>query len=197
MKQVHAEQSPKFTTDVPDGEKAIAKQVKKDFKDLLDSLDDALKLIYDFKDAVLEEHPSKEDLNNSYKGRVIRYKRKLVEAFNGVLEGLKKTVNSLQGIMDPEMLNLRALIMAEFDELSDGVEGVLDLFKDMNSDGFTKELERLCTQLKSRKTSISGIIDNQLMSHLENDILGKMKISSMQARIIKRTRLMRKRNINV
>lgn len=191
MKKIHASQGPRFTSEVSENEKTVARSVKKDFKELLKNLDAALKLIYDFKDAIVEEHPSKEDLKNRYKGRVLRYKRKLVQTFNEVLNNLKSTVSSLKDIMDPEMTNLRALIMAEFDELSDGVEGVLDLLDDIDSEGFTKKLERLTTQLQSRKTSIEEIIDNQMMGHLENDILGKMKISSLKTRIIRRTRLMR------
>ena len=39
--------------------------------------------------------------------------------------------------------------------------------------------------------TIEGIIDNQMIEHLERDILGKMKISNIKNRIIKRKRLAR------
>lgn len=190
-----ADTSHRFVIEVSEREKQTAKEVKVAFKELLNKLEDSLALLYDFKDSVVKERPSQDDLKNKYNGRILRYKRKIVLFFNDLLYTLKAIIEKLSGIMDPEMRQLRSLIMAEFDELSDGVEGFIDALKNPGKDDFTKNIERIITQLKRRKTSIGEVIDHQMMGHLENDILGKMKVSSLKARMIKRSRLVWRKNV--
>ena len=191
MKKIHAEQS-RLTMDVSDRERTIAKAAKKEFKEILKELDEALNVIYDLRDAIVKQRPNQNDLVNKYKGRLLRYKRKVVEIFNKLLIHLQSALQSLSDITDPEMAHLKKIIISEFDELSDGVEGIISLLKTPGRDGFTKNLERLSTQMQRRYISISEIIDNQLFDHLERNILGKMKISTIQlkTRIRKRTRLL-------
>ena len=192
MIKIHADQGPRLTMEVSEDERATAKNAKKEFKEILKELDEALKIIYDLRDAIVQQRPSKNDLQNKYRGRLLRYRKKIVEAFNKLLIRVKKALQSLADILDPDMISLRQIIVSEFDELSDGVEGVLHLLGDVDREGFTKNLERLCTQLQIRNTSINEIIDNQLVGHLEHDILGKMKISSLKARIRKRSRILQR-----
>ena len=192
MKNIHATSGPRLTLEVTEKERNVAKSVKKEFKQILKDLDEALKTVFDLRDAVVKERPSKDKLHGDYRGRLLRYRRKIVKVFNKFLKKIKKTLEALNNISDPEMINLRDIIISEFDELSDGVEALLDLLKDVDRDGFTKSLERLCTQMEKRQRSIKSIIDDQLFGHLENDILGKMKISSFLPRIRRRTRILRK-----
>ena len=192
MKKIHADQGPRLTIEVSERERSLAKAAKKEFKEILKDLDDALKIVYDLRDAIVEQHPSKEDLQNTYRGRLLRYRRKITDVFNKLLVRLKKAVQSLNDITDPDMANLKKIMVTEFDELSDGIEGVLVLLNEPTREGFTKELERLCTQLKRRATSISEVIDNRLFNHIDSDILGKLKVSEWRGRIIARTRLLQK-----
>lgn len=192
MKNIRATSGPRLTLEITERERNLAKNIKKEFKEILKDLDDALKTVFDLRDAVVKERPSKDKLHGEYRGRLLRYRRTIVKAFNNFLKKLKKTLESLNEISDPEMVNLRDIIMSEFDELSDGVEALLDLLEDVDREGFTKSLERLCTQMERRQKSIKSIIDDQMFSHLENDILGKMKISSFLPRIRRRTRILRK-----
>jgi len=192
MTKIQADQNPRFTIEVSEQEKEAAKALKKEFKDILKELGDAINVIYDLRDAIVQQRPTKEDLKNTYRGRLLRYRRKISTEFNKLFVRLMGAIKSLETVMDPETANLRKIIVAEFDELSDGVEGVLEILGDVDREGFTKNLERLCTQIQRRKTSIDEIIDNQLFSHLEHDILGKYKISCLKTRIYKRTRILRK-----
>lgn len=192
MKHIHAEQGPRLRLEVTERERAAAKNIKKTFKQIADDLEESLAIIYELRDAIVQERPSKEDLKNKFRGRLLRYKSKIVKAFNTFLEKLKIALQSLSELMDPEMIKLRGLLVAEFDELSDGIEAVIDLLKNPDKEGFTQSLERLCTQLQKRERSIKDLIDSQLIGHLEHDILGKMKISHLKTKIRKRTRLLRK-----
>lgn len=192
MRHIHAEQGPQLRLDVTERERASAKSIKKDFKIILKDLDEALRIVYDLRDAIVEERPSKEDLTNKFRGRLLRYRSKIAKTFNAFLEKLKLSLESLNKLLDPEMIKLRGLLVAEFDELSDGVEALMDLLRDSDREGFTQSLERLCTQMQKRRQSIGDVVESQLFNHLEHDILGKMKISHIAPQIRKRTRLLRK-----
>lgn len=187
-----ADLRPRLTLEVTEKEREVAKAAKKEFKDLLKQLDDALRLIFDLKDAVVKERPSQEDLKTKYRGRFLRYRRKVQQEFNEYLLQLKDAVERLKPITDSEMAKLRAIIISEFDAVSDGVEAFLSLLGEAERDGFTQKLERICTQLDKRKTSINEIIDSQFIGHVDSDILGRKKISSIKANIHKRIRLLRK-----
>jgi len=192
MKKIHADQGPRLTMQVSERERSLAKTAKKEFKAILEDLDNALKVIYDLRDAIVQQRPSKEDLESQYRGRLLRYRKKITNVFNKLLMRFKNAVQSLNDITDPDMANLKKIMVSEFDELSDGVESVLKLLDEPGREGFTKELERLCTQMQRRSTSISEIIDNRLFSHIDSDILGKLKVSELKTRILKRTRILQK-----
>lgn len=186
--------TPRFTVQVSQQEKQRAEQIKKQFKEVLREMDKAVQTVYDLRDAIVQDRPSKEDLKGKYAGRLLRYKRVIIKAFNSLLEHLKVVLNNFALVIDPEMIKLRGIIVSEFDELSDGVESLLSVLGDVDREGFTKTVERIAQQIQRRQMSIRNTIDDQLFGHLENDILGKMKISSvsLNARIIKRMRLLRK-----
>jgi len=192
MKNIRAGEGPQLSLDVTDRERTAAKSIKKDFKAILKELDTALKIVYDLRDALVEDRPSKTDIGNRFHGRFLRYRSKIVKAFNAFLENLKVALESLEAVLDPEMIKLRGLLMAEFDEMSDGIEALLDLLKNSGKEGFTKNLERICTQAQKRRQSIGDVIESQLFNHLEHDILGKLKISHLMPQIKRRTRLLRK-----
>ena len=188
MTQICSAKGPQLTIDVSEREQAIAKNTKEEFKQILSDFSDALKIVLELRDAIVQERPDQNTLKN-YQGRFLRYRRKIVQAFNKFLLRLKNALGSLEGISDPDMLNLKQIIIAEVGELTDGIESLLELLGDLDKEGFTQQLERLCTQFEQRKQSIKEIIDNQLFDHIEHDILGKFKISEFKNRITKRARL--------
>ena len=182
---------PQMTLEITDAEREAAKLVKKEFKQISKELDSAVKIVLDLRDAILDQRPSKEDLKNKYRGRLIRYKKKIKDAFNHFLEHTKTTLESAIKISDPEMIRLREILVAEIGELSDGAEALMDLLGETDRDSFTKTLEQISAQLEKRQKSIIDVIDNQLFGHIEQDILGKMKISSLRQNIRRRTRIVR------
>jgi hypothetical protein len=99
-------QGPVTTLVITDEERKIAAKIKDDFKAILKTLDQSVKITTDLKAAVLEQHPSKEDLKNKYSGRFLRYRRKITSAFNGFLSEVKGALNELTKISDPEMIRL-------------------------------------------------------------------------------------------
>lgn len=182
---------PRMTLEITDAERDAAKLVKKEFKQISKELDKAIKVVLDLRDAIVEQRPTKEDLKNKYRGRLLRYKKKIKEAFNHFLSHTKTTLEGAIIISDPEMIRLREILVAEIGELSDGVEALMDLLGETDRDGFTKTLEQISAQLEKRQKSIADVIDNQLFRHIDQDILGRMKISSIQTNIRRRSRVIR------
>jgi hypothetical protein len=182
---------PKMTLVVTDSERTIAKEVKVEFKDIIKRLDKSLKSITELRTALVEKHPTQEELKTKYRGRLLRYRRKIQDVFNAFLMAVKHALEKLADISDPDMIRLREILVAEVGELSDGAESILDLLKEPDKEGFTKTLEQICAQLEKRQKSIKDVIDNQLFGHLDHDILGKMKISELQFKIKRRARILR------
>jgi len=182
---------PQMTMEITDKERETAKSVKKEFKVITRELDDAIKIVLDLKNSIVEQRPSKDDLKNKYRGRLVRYKRKIKDAFNHFLQHTKSTLEGTITISDPEMIRLREILVAEIGELSDGVEALMDLMSEADREGFTKTLEQISGQLEKRQKSILDIVNSQLFKHIENDILGRMKISSLRHNIQRRTRIIK------
>lgn len=185
-----ADLGPRLTVTITPEEKQLAKDSKAEFKAVLKELKAAIEIVLDLRDSILEQRPSKEDLSKKYKGRLLRYKRKIVKAFNIFLHHLQTNLGNLAKINDPDMIRLREILAAEVSELRDGVEAVLDLLHDAGKDNFTQLLEQLTAQLEKRQHSIGDAVANQLFNHLDHDLLGRMRISELRFRTQKRSRLL-------
>jgi hypothetical protein len=194
MLKITAENGTQSTLDITEEERAVASQVKEDFKIILKKLDAAVKVVITLRDALVEQRPSKDDLQKKYRGRLLRYKKKILNVFNEFLSATKLALEKLSKINDPDMARLREIIVAEVSEMSDGAEAVLDLLGETDRDGFSQTMEQITTQIEKRQRSINDVIDSQLFSHIDHDILGRMKISEMRFRIKRRARLIRLRN---
>ena len=186
-----AESGPRMSVDVTQKEKTVAKSLKKEFKQILRDLDDAVEVLGDLRDALVEQRPSKEDLKGTYKGRLLRYRSKIQKAFNSFLTHTKSGMEMMNQVSDPNMIRLREIMVAEIGELSDGTESLLDLLKETDRDGFTQSMEKLVAQIEKRQESIIDVIDNQLFNHIEQNILGRMKISELRTKIRKRSRIVK------
>ena len=183
--------NPQMSLDISEKEKELARVIKKEFKIIVKELNSSLKVVLNLRDSIVNQRPSKEDLDGKYRGRLIRYKKKIKEAFNHFLEHTKKTLEKAVEISDPEMVRLREILIAEIGELSDGAEALMDLLSETDRDNFTKTIEQIASQLEKRQKSIIDVIQSQLYSHIENDILGRIRISEYKFRIQKRSRLIR------
>ena len=191
MKISKADVGPRMNLDITDRERQSAKSVKECFSKSLDKLDDAVRTVTDIRDAIVSQRPSKKDLQKKYRGRLLRYRRKIKNSFNELVIDVKKNLEGLSEISDPEMIRLREIIIAEVGEIADGAEAVMDALKDSERDSFTQTLEQLAAQIEKRQKSIKDVIDNQLSNHIEHDILGKMKLSELRFKIKRRARVVR------
>jgi len=186
-----AESGTRMVLNVTDAERAKASEVKDDFKKVLNKIDDSIKIITDLKNSIVEQRPTKDDLQNKYLGRLLRYRKKIRDSFNDFLTLTRTSLEKLAEISDPDMIRLREIIIAEIGELSDSAEAMMDLLNEPGRDGFTKTIEQISSQMEKRQKSIKDVINEQLFNHIDHDILGKMKISELQFNIRRRARIIR------
>lgn len=191
MKYLIADTGPKMVLDITDEERNIAKEIKEDSKVAIKKLEAAVRVITDLRDAITEERPEKDTLKTKYHGRLLRYKRKIVNTFNDFLNYIKICIEKMVKINDPDMARLRDIIIAEIGELSDGTEAIMDLLDDIDRDKFTQTLEQITAQMEKREKSIHDVIDNQLANHIDHDIFGKLRISQLKFRVQKRSRIVK------
>ena len=182
---------PQNSLQITELELSTAREVKEQIKEVLKKLDAATKTIIDLKDALITQRPSKDELNSKYKGKLLRYRRKIKAAFNDFLLSVRDMIEKLASITDPDMLRLKQIMIAEVGELSDGAEAIMDLLQESQREGFSDSLERITAQIEKRSKSISEVIGSQLLSHIDTDILGKMKISGLKFRIMRRARIIK------
>jgi hypothetical protein len=182
---------PKSSLQITELERSTALEVKEQVKDVVKKLDAAVKTITSLKDAVISQRPSKDDLSNKYRGKLLRHRRKITAVFNEFLLSIKDTIEQLSAITDPEMMRLKQILVAEIGELSDGAEAIMNLLQEPGKDGFSDSLERITAQVEKRSKSIRDVIDAQLIGHIDQDILGKLKISAIRFRIMRTARIIK------
>lgn len=191
MKISKAATGARMVLEISPQERETAKVIKKEFSAHLKLLDKALKVVVDLRDAIADERPSKDDLKKKYRGKMLRFKRKVQENFNEFLSAVKGSLEKLSEISDPDTIKLREIMIAEIGEMSDGAEALIDLLEETDRDGFTKSLEGLVGQMEKRQKSIVDVIDDQLFNHIDHDILGKMKVSDLRFKIRRRARIIK------
>lgn len=181
--------SPKMVLQITQKEKDVAKAIKADFKKILRKMNAAIRIISDLRDAIVNQRPEKTDLMGKYSGRLLRYRRKIKKSFNEFLQPTKVALEKISKIQDPGMLRLREIIIAEVGELSGGAESIMDVLRETDRDGFTQRIEEIASQMERRCKSIVDVIDTQLFNHIDHDILGRLRISELKFKIMRRARI--------
>lgn len=180
-----------MTVPISDAEKSIAIKVKDSFGVALNDLLTAVDIVTDLRDAVVSEQPTPDDINKKYKLLFKKYKHDIIEGFNSALIKVKSALELLSEIIDPDMMRLREIIITEVGELSDGAEKIMDTLDESEKDDFIKKIEYIATQMEKRERSVIEVIETQLFGHIDHDILGRMKISDIRIRIMKRASAIR------
>ena len=188
--RVLADNGSMMTVAITEKEKDIARKVKEDFSEALHSLVGSIDTVADLRDAVVSQAPTAEDIKDDYKLKFKQYKAVIMESFNKSLVKMKSSLELMAGILDPDMMRLREIIIAEVSELSDGAEAIMDALDESDKDDFIKKIEYVTNQMEKRERSVTEAIESQLFGHIDHNILGRMKISEVRYRIMKRSFMM-------
>lgn len=175
---------PIYSIEISEDEKSQAQTTRDSFEILANNLDEAFdklkvvrELLEQFKDPSHFKH---------LRDLFIRYKHRIISLFNEFLTQLQQALGHLNNtISDSEMENIKDTIVGESRELRDGIDELAEFLEEPDSPDFIKSFSETYDRLNERKNSLHEIITDHLFSHIDYDILGKIKLGSIKAKISK------------
>lgn len=161
--------------EISDEERRQAVVTRKKFELLMDALADAFEHLNSLNGALGEiENPDElaplRKLFKQYKRRTQKIFNELIDLLEAALIEMNKTVS------DSEMERIQDMVVGEIREIRDGVERLLVLLKEPQESGFVKGFTTVMERLNARKTSLEEIISDQLFSHVDYDVLGRIRL---------------------
>lgn len=166
---------PIYSIEINEEERAQAGLARKHFKDMLDKMDRAFSHLEILNNALngFNDSTQFEQLRKLFK----KYKRKTQEVFNEFIEQLESALKeAYRAISDTEMNRIIDTIVAEVREIRDGVIQLLHLLDEPESPEFIATFTDTVERLMKRKESLDEVVSDQLFSHIDFDILGKIRL---------------------
>lgn len=161
--------------EISDEEKAQAVITRKKFELMLDSMSDAFEHLNTVNGALAEVQDPTEltPLRKLFK----QYKRQTQKLFNEFIDSLEiALIESNKTVSDSEMERIQDTIVAEIREIRDGAEKLLILMREPDDVGFVKSFTGIMERLNIRRDSMGDLVSDSLFSHLDFDILSKIRL---------------------
>lgn len=187
--------SVQMTYDVSDSEKSIAERALIHFsqsKKFLDLASDHLNIMK----TPFKENPDMkpEDVMNA-RPAIRRFRDKSVENFNEFKESSFKCVNVMQNFAsDTQTVKLMKSFIASVDDLEIKVNNFVDLFDDLESADFAKNIVASIEEIQKQCEEIDEIIDERIKNHIQTNILATSWVDSvsndLQMKVEKKTPLL-------
>ncbi len=123
-----------------------------------------------------------------------RFRDKSVENFNDFKNTAFKCVNLMQDFSsDTQTVKLMKSFVSSVDELENNVNKFIDLFNDLESKNFSKDVVTNIEDIQKQCEEIEEIVDERIKSHIQNNILAKSWVDSvsnnLQMKVEKKTPL--------
>lgn len=123
-----------------------------------------------------------------------RFRDKAIENFDKFKKVAFDCVNLMQTFSsDTQTLKLMKSFIASVDDLETGVNQFADLFNDLHSKDFVKDVVAAIENIQKQCDEIEKIIDERIKSHIQTNILAKSWVDSisndLQMKIEKKTPL--------
>lgn len=165
-----------FSHDIPPEEKESAERIRSAFVDLIDNQ----KKLVDFL-AVLFD--SLDQLTNPQQLIKIapllkRYEQRLRAVFNNYVKSLGIALSTYsKNLQDLELDNLRDLMVEHAKELRDHMVKLINDMSDVENPSYVSDLKSTYNSVKNDTDKISSIVEDEWYSHIDYDILGKIRLS--------------------
>ena len=123
-----------------------------------------------------------------------RFRDKSVENFNEFKNAAFKCVNLMQEFSsDTQTVKLMKSFVSSVDDLENNVNKFIDLFNDLESKSFSKDVVSHIEEIQSQCEEVEEIVDERIKSHIQNNILAKSWVDSvsndLQMKVEKKTPL--------
>lgn len=177
--------APTYSVEISDEEKKQALRTRDEFEKVVKLLEAAFEKLESVRD-LLDQYKDSSHFKQ-IKDLFIRYKHKIVHLFNDFLDQLQICLEQTNNTLtDTEMDSIRDTIVEEVRELRDGVVQISVELETPEAPEFIESFTEICNRLDKRKTSLIEIINDHLFSHIDYDILGRIKLGSEKIRLSKK-----------
>ena len=179
---MYKESEPTLVIDITNEERKQAETVRKEFKKLEGLLDAAFDSLNKLNGSLQQFTDSSEFVKLDH--LFVQYRHKLQHYFNDFIDQLQVSLDQLNKmISDTETKKIRDTIIGESREIRDGALNILELLGDTSHQEFLKNFKETFVKLNGRRTAISEIITDQFFTHIDKDILGKIKLGRYKAQL--------------
>ena len=176
---------PIYSVEISEDEMAQALKTRTSFEVLAQNLDDSfdkLKMVRELLEQFTDSSHFKQ-----MRDLFIRYKHRVISLFNDFLKQLQIALENMNNsLSDTEMDNIKDTIVGESRELRDGIDELAEILDEPDSPNFLTSFKTTFDRLHERKNSLHEIITDHLFSHIDYDILGRIKLGYVRAKISKR-----------
>jgi hypothetical protein len=127
------------------------------------------------------------EVKDRYTDLIIMFAGKRDDSLNPISKGILHILVPLE--KDTTIRQIKSSLQDAMQQLAEFMEEFLESFEDFNSKDQIKEIVSSSGRADQIIQSIENIIDKQLRNHLEKNILGPKKISTLRNSIRRRIRL--------
>lgn len=166
---------PAYAVPVSDAEKKTANLMRKKFVEVLKQLERLDRYLLVFFDNV-------DDLDNSVDisslGLLLkRYEKKLKHKFTEFSDELEKGLTGYSAsLTDTKLDNIRDLIIENTKNMREGMIELFKFFRKVQDPEFLSEVKKTYDVIKSSIDDLSNVIRDQLFTHLDQNILGRLRL---------------------
>lgn len=174
---------PAFTLPVSKQEKEVAENLRKEFEDMLRELERFGRYLLVFFDRV-DDLEGTEDMS-SISPLLKKYERKLKKKFNFFLAQLEDGLEHYNdSFSDTELDNIRDLIIENTKNMRKGLLDLLRHFDNAGDPEFLGEAKEAYAIISSSIEQIKFLIREELFTHIDFDILGRIRLGVAQAPLV-------------
>jgi hypothetical protein len=184
-----------MTYDVTDAEKQKAEKALLYFNYAIKLLNLASDHLNIMKTPFKENSETSEEEIMKIRAALRRFRDKAVSNFNDFKIESFKCVNIMQEFSsDPQIIKIMKSFISSIEKLEDNVNDFVDLFNDLSSKDFVKNIVENIELIQNKCEEIEEIIDNRIKNYIQENILSKSWVDSisndLQLKVEKKTPLL-------
>jgi len=183
-----------MTYDVSNIEKEEAEDALVHFDSTIKSLDAASDHLNIMKTPFKDNPDMSPDEVMSARAAIRRFRDKSIDNFNKFKHDAFACVNIMQNFAsDTQTVKLMKSFISAIDDLEIKVNDFIDLFNDLESKDFAKNIVSYIEDIQKQCEEIDEIVDDRIKSHIQSNILASSWVDSvsndLQSKIEKKTPL--------
>lgn len=167
--------SPIYSIEISDEECQQAQATRVAFEDMLEKQEAAFEHLRLLSDSLTGAADSSVFL--SMAKLFVQYRRKTKKLFNEFITQLEESLKALnETLSDSHMEKIRDTILNEVREIRDGVIEILEYLERPHEKTFIQDFTSTAKRLIERGEALNEIVTDELFGHLDEDILGELRL---------------------